>query len=388
MSGREEPLVESRALSPASPPAADFERWLATYILGEHRRMQEVRRRIVQLAPTDLRVAITGPPGTGKRLTADALHAGSRRAGTPLVIGALAGLPEQLQWSLVFGHKKGSFTGATHDRRGLFSEARDGNLLLEDINLTGPMLQQSLLEVLQTGHYRPIGFEHDEWTKARVFATSNEPLPILVSEGRFRADLYYRMKGAMIELPALRAHLSDLPIYVRHILGSDGKPLSDGAMNALHEHSWPGNVRELESVLGEASVLSEGMVVEADDIARALAASLPAERAVRMIPKNASTAPPERQAIPPPAITEGAWKAIERLIVEYDPAFARGRRRVDRRRIVEGIAWRFVTGCAWRSLGRKYGPWSTLHSIAQSWRQSGLLALLERELRQRSRLSS
>jgi sigma-54-dependent transcriptional regulator len=168
-------------------------------------------------------------------------------------------LPLSLAQSELFGHRRGSFTGADRDRKGLFLEARGSTLILDDIVDYSPALQAMLLNAVEYGMVRPVGCDTDEHSDARVVATSNRSLPAAVAGGTFREDLYYRLSGSEIRIPPLREHLADIPIYARDLLSSlaretscGQKDLSDGALDVLQEHGWPGNVRELQNIVARA----------------------------------------------------------------------------------------------------------------------------------------
>ncbi len=264
---------DSEILLPGVEPG--FGEWLESYVLGNHAVMVEIREAIVRAAPHDWPVLITGETGTGKDLAAHAIYVGSRRARKGLHVAAVGGLGDTA-WSVLFGHQKGAFTGATEAHQGIFSHADGATLLLEDVCDLPLRLQPLLLRALERGRFRPLGASDEKASSVRVLATTNVPLDRAVDEGRFRADLYQRLAVLKLVMPPLRSHLEDLEIYVSHFLkkaageGVPPKRLADDGMKVLASRSWPGNVRELEHFLYRATVEVAGPVIGRDDVLRLL----------------------------------------------------------------------------------------------------------------------
>jgi two-component system response regulator AtoC len=210
-------------------------------------------------------VLITGESGTGKELIARHIHDASPRASRPFVAVNCAAIPEALLESELFGHAKGAFTGATVERHGLFEEANDGTLFLDELGDLPVSLQVKLLRALQEGEVRRVGDNVSRGVDVRLVAATARDLESDVADGKFRADLYYRVNVVRIHLPALRERAEDVPELVRHFvdrfnrrLGMHVTGVTPGAMRALVEYPWPGNVRELENVVERAMVLTDG----------------------------------------------------------------------------------------------------------------------------------
>jgi len=258
----------------------DFNSWLETYFLGRHPRIREVRNSIIRAAAETWPVLITGETGTGKDMVARAIHTGSPRGRKAPEVVAVGGLGETT-WSILFGHRKGSFTGAVEEHEGVFRSADRSSLLLEDIGDLPMKVQPMLLRALEHGVFRPLGSDREVHSDVRVIATSNLLLEHEVSEGRFRADLYQRLSVLKIDLPPLREHLDDLEIYVPHFLKKavaahrPDRRMSPGAMKVLFQWSWPRNIRELEHFLYRLSVEAETDVIREEEVRRALATDRP-----------------------------------------------------------------------------------------------------------------
>jgi two-component system response regulator AtoC len=210
-------------------------------------------------------VLVTGESGTGKELVARYIHRASPRAAAPFVAVNCGAIPEQLLESELFGHTKGAFTGATTDRDGLFAEADGGTLFLDELGELPMPLQVKLLRVLQEGEVRRVGDNVSRTVDVRLVAATARDLESDVAEGKFRADLFYRVNVVRIHLPALRERTEDVPELVRHFidrfnrrLGLEVEHATPATMRALMEYPWPGNVRELENVIERAMVLTDG----------------------------------------------------------------------------------------------------------------------------------
>jgi transcriptional regulator with GAF, ATPase, and Fis domain len=258
------PLVRTLCIEPHAPT------WPSRFaqrdgIVGQSGAVAHVIRRIELVAATRSTVLITGETGTGKELVARAVHNRSAQKHLPFVKVNCAAIPETLLESELFGHVKGAFTGATASRKGKFALANRGSIFLDEIGTMGLALQAKLLRVLQEREIEPLGGEHTEQVDVRVIAATNRDLRQLVGDGRFLADLFYRLHVVPIAVPPLRERAEDIPMLVEHFTGKHsnrtGKPieaLEDGVVSWLSEYHWPGNVRELENTIERAVVLTTG----------------------------------------------------------------------------------------------------------------------------------
>ena len=237
--------------------------------LGKSRLFLDVLRTAEQVAPTESTVLIQGESGTGKEVIARYIHELSARAEGPFLSINCGALPESLLESELFGHVKGSFTGAVKDKQGLFMAARDGTFFLDEIGETSPATQVKLLRVLQEREAIPVGGTEAVPVNARVVAATNRDLEEEIRRGRFRTDLFYRLNVIALHLPTLRQRRDDIPVFVEAFLkrvaaeqGESVKRLASEAMDAVMAYDWPGNVRELENALERAAVLSKTDVVD------------------------------------------------------------------------------------------------------------------------------
>jgi two-component system, NtrC family, nitrogen regulation response regulator NtrX len=253
-------------------------------LVGSSQAMQELRRLIATVAPTDARVLITGESGTGKELVAGALHGASPRAPRPFVRVNSAAIPRELVESEMFGHEKGAFSGAIEMRRGRFELADGGTLFLDEIADLGAEAQAKLLRAIESGQIERIGGERSIPVDVRIIAATNRDLPEEMAAGRFRDDLYYRINVLPLHLPPLRARAGDIPELAQHFFdrlrGRDGlatPKLDDGALHRLRSYPWPGNVRELANVCERLAILFPGRHVTSRDVGGVLPAGPPAE---------------------------------------------------------------------------------------------------------------
>jgi PAS domain S-box-containing protein len=228
-------------------------------LIGEHPRMQELYRLIEVVGPSDAPVVIEGETGVGKELVAQLLHACSARAQRPFIVVHCAALAEGLIESELFGHVRGAFTGAVRTTLGRFERAHTGTIFLDEVSEIPPGTQVKLLRVLQSGEMERVGDATSRQVDVRVIAASNRPLDREVERGRFRRDLYYRLRVVRIEIPPLRERASDIPLLVEHFLeryAPTGRhEITPAAMAMLQAAPWPGNVRELENAIRHAVTL-------------------------------------------------------------------------------------------------------------------------------------
>ena len=251
---------------------ADVEQSELTPIVGESAAIGRITSTIDRVAPTEARVLITGEPGTGKELVARWVHHRSNRAGGPLVEVNCAAIPSELIESELFGHEKGSFTGATKQRIGKFEQADGGTLFLDEIGDMSLSAQAKVLRALQESKITRVGGDRAIEVDVRVVAATNKDLLEEVQESRFREDLYHRLSVILVHVPPLRERKSDIALIAGFILarvsqrnGMTAKAFTDGALERLQRYDWRGNVRELNNVVERLLILSEGdEITEAD----------------------------------------------------------------------------------------------------------------------------
>jgi DNA-binding NtrC family response regulator len=252
----------------------------AKMLIGGSRPMLELSRQLVKVAAApELPVFLNGETGTGKEVVAWQIHQLSRRSGAFRAINCAA-MVENLLESELFGHERGAFTGAHATKKGLWEEAANGTIFLDEITEATPTMQAKLLRVLQESTIRHVGSNHEIQVTARIIAASNRNLSAAVKDGLFREDLYYRL-GQVVAIPPLRERLEDIPLLVAHFTQRMGKGtiFSAEAMQRLCRHQWPGNVRELESVVQKLMAYA-GKYITAEDVARYLP---PTERESRSV---------------------------------------------------------------------------------------------------------
>ena len=241
-------------------------------IVGDHPSIAKALENAATLAQSTAPMIILGETGTGKEVFAKFIHLLSNRVEGQFVPINCAAIPEALVESLLFGHKKGSFTGATTDQLGKFDQADGGTLFLDELGELPLSMQAKLLRVLQDGLVEPIGDKKPHKVDVRIIAATNMDLDVAIKERQFREDLYYRLHVGEIKLPPLRERKSDIPKLALHILDRVNaslkrhKKLSSGALARLQAHSWPGNVRDLANVVERSALLSQNDVLEADDL--------------------------------------------------------------------------------------------------------------------------
>lgn len=246
-------------------------------IIGQSGAMQNVFQVVRKVADTQSNVLILGESGTGKELIAQAIHSNSLRKDKPFVTVNCSALPEPLLESELFGHMKGSFTGAYMNKPGLFEVAHEGTIFLDEIGDTPPGIQAKLLRVLEEKEFRRIGGTENIHVDVRIIAATNKDLEKAVAEETFREDLYYRLDVIPIHLPLLRERVEDIPLLVQHFLelmnqslGKNIRSVSPEAMRALQAHEWRGNVRELENVIERVVALTAGDTIELRDVTEGL----------------------------------------------------------------------------------------------------------------------
>ncbi|MBM4063255.1 MAG: HAMP domain-containing protein, partial [Planctomycetes bacterium] len=261
--------------------------------------MREVYTTLRRVAPTDLPILLEGETGVGKEVLTNLVHSWSRRAGGPLVKVHCAALTETLLASELFGHEKGAFTGAERRKIGRFEQADGGTLFLDEVGDIPPDVQGELLRVLQEREVDRVGGTEPIKVDVRVIAATNRDISKLVAEGRFREDLYYRLQGMVVRVPALRERKAELPGLVEHFRQevveagqSHATAISPDAMDELFRHDWPGNIRELRNTVFRAMVMARGGAVQQRDVAAALAGSVtPAGSSAADRPDVVATAP-------------------------------------------------------------------------------------------------
>ena len=261
---------------------ASEEEGLAPEILGQAPAMQEVFRAIGRLALSNATVLITGESGSGKELVARALHRHSMRADKPFVAINTAAIPKDLLESELFGHERGSFTGAQAQRRGRFEQAESGTLFLDEIGDMPQELQTRLLRVLSDGHFYRVGGHSPIKANVRVIAATHQNLETRVKDGLFREDLFHRLNVIRIRLPSLRERREDIPLLTKHFmqksareLGVEAKRLSDPALKYLSGLDFQGNVRQLENLCHWLTVMAPGQQIEISDLPAELREALP-----------------------------------------------------------------------------------------------------------------
>ncbi len=269
----ERAIANRRLTGQVSLFATEFrERYKFENIIGRSQAVREVLTRIVKVAPTDATVLITGESGTGKELVAKAIHANSKRADRPFVPVNCAAISETLLESELFGHARGSFTGAISARKGLFEEADGGTFFFDEIAETPITFQAKLLRAIQENEIRRVGENKPIRIDVRIIAATNQDLLVSVAEKRFRQDLYYRLNVARFMLPPLRDRREDIPLLFEFFLDKYNRKMStkaragEGVVEAVTNHDYPGNIRELENLVEQAVALSGGGVITLDDI--------------------------------------------------------------------------------------------------------------------------
>ena len=249
-------------------------------LIGKSRSMQQVYDLIAKVAASRSNILVTGESGTGKELVARAIHYNSDRHEAPFVPINCGAIPENLLESELFGHEKGSFTGAIQQKSGLFEVANGGTLFLDEIGELPAMMQVKLLRVLQEREVRRVGGTRDISVDVRVVAATNKDLEAEVTSGTFREDLFYRLNVIRLALPPLRDRRDDIPLLIEHfyqkLTGKKGLHVTEKAMRRLLDYGWPGNIRELENIVERCLVLGQGEELSEDSLPANLVADTPA----------------------------------------------------------------------------------------------------------------
>lgn len=246
-------------------------------ILGVSPAIQKIVEVIDQVGPTDLTVLITGESGVGKEVVAKAIHQASQRSSKALMTVNCGAIPEGIIESELFGHERGSFTGASEQRRGYFELADGGTIFLDEIGDLTLSAQVKFLRILESGEFQRVGSSTPRKVDVRVVAATNKDLELEVRHGRFRGDLFFRLRSVNIHIPPLRERAEDIDVLFRvfaeEIARKNGmtfRGISDEAMNLLHSYRWPGNVRELRNVVESMILLERGKFLEVDDLRKYL----------------------------------------------------------------------------------------------------------------------
>jgi len=295
--------------------------------VGTSRAWQEVLRLAETVAPTDSTVLITGESGTGKEVIARYIHELSRRGDADFASINCGALPESLLESELFGHVKGSFTGAVKDKSGLFTAAAGGTFFLDEIGETTPATQVKLLRVLQHREVIPVGATDPQPIDVRLVAATNRDLEEEIKRGSFRSDLFYRLNVIALHLPPLRDRRDDIPLLAESFLARSGeqrneatKRLTTDAAEALQEYAWPGNVRELENALERAVILSSGGTIDVDALPERITERKVEPLVAERTPANPSLETIERAYILWVLQSEGGNKSRAAEVLGIDPS--------------------------------------------------------------------
>ena len=303
-------------------------------LIGQAPAMQEVFRSIGRLAGSSMTVLITGESGTGKELVARALHEHSPRANKPFVALNTSAIASELLESELFGHERGSFTGADTRRIGRFEQADGGTLFLDEIGDMSPALQTRLLRVLAESEFYRVGGQNSIKVDVRVIAATNQDLARAVKESRFREDLYHRLNVIRINTPPLRQRRADIPLLLNHYLTESAKELDApaklidaDALDVLQGYEWPGNVRQLVNATRRLTVTAPGTVITPADIPQDLGGNVPSQRAVQEWTRSlASWAEGEASAKGAGPLLDKALPEFEKTLIQIAMNQTKGRR--------------------------------------------------------------
>jgi two-component system nitrogen regulation response regulator GlnG len=309
-------------------------------LVGRSPAMQEIYRVLARLMQTDLTVMISGESGTGKELVARALHDYGKRRGGPFVAINMAAIPRDLIESELFGHEKGAFTGANTRSSGRFEQAEGGTLFLDEIGDMPMEAQTRLLRVLQQGEYTTVGGRTPIKTDVRIIAATNKDLRILIQQGLFREDLFFRLNVVPLRLPPLRERIEDVPDLIRHFFtqaereGLPPKQLDQGALERVKRYRWPGNVRELENLARRLAALYPQEIISAAVVEAELSQPAPMPASDEAPAEEGLSAAVERhlatyfanfrEGLPPPGLYHRILREIEHPLLTVTLAATRG----------------------------------------------------------------
>jgi sigma-54 specific flagellar transcriptional regulator A len=306
-------------------------------IVGESSAMAEIRYLIRAVAPTSASVLVTGPSGSGKEVVARAIHAASDRSSSNYVAVNCGAIPRDLLESELFGHEKGSFTGAVSQRRGRFEDAHGGSLFLDEIGDMPHDMQVKLLRVLEERSVQRVGGRGEIAIDVRIISATHRNLDEAIEQQRFREDLFYRLSVFPIDLPSLGERREDVPLLVKHFLRDDrsGLTFTQGAMDRLVAHPWPGNIRELRNVVERALILFAGQTVSAEQVEIILHRRARPSNAERIALWEATeqSGPAHVPAIPSPQVADASAANDEAL----------GDGPVDLRKMMADLEYRYIS---------------------------------------------
>ncbi len=325
------------------PALRDSRTTLESTLIGDSLAMQEVRHLVRQVAKSDASVIVTGPTGSGKEVIAQAIHLESARAGQQFVAVNTGAIPRDLLESELFGHEKGSFTGAINQRRGRFEEADGGTLFLDEIGDMPIDMQVKLLRVLESRTVQRVGGRGQIAVDARIVSATHRDIDTAIEEQRFRADLFFRLAVFPIDLPSLAERREDIPQLVRHFVALSAAKLSfnQAAIERMANHEWPGNVRELRNVIDRAAIMFGGQVIGAEQAEMLLAPRGRRLAAAVSAPAEPVAAPIDGQRDARSLLTDLASRLGAETASDDAPLI--GEEPVDLRTTVADIEQRYIT---------------------------------------------
>ena len=349
-------------------------------IVGSGERMQQVLKKVGQVAASEATVMVTGESGTGKELVARCIHRHSHRSEGPFHAVNCAAIPENLIESELFGHEKGSFTGATDTKAGQFELCHDGTLFLDEVGDMGLPTQTKILRAIQEGEIQRVGATKVKKIDVRLIAATHKNLEQMVKDKSFREDLYYRLNVVRIETPPLRERMEDLPELIDFMLQRLNKDRSTGtteiskeAMTILQQYDWPGNVRELENVLHSSSVVSKGKRILSKDLPDSLTEIPQGENKKGKKAAEDSNSEPETKKL------QTTDRAVEKEIVPTAPAF--GLESLSGKKLAKGSDAPTPSAPSSISPGEGY---DIAYAHARETSQTNLLEVVEKEMIQRT----